>query len=263
MSYLADRDFLIEVARGNVAGSSLVSKFGQTPEITTSTDPQDIWDYGPSRQNYSYPSAAATLYISSSDAADAITIDVQGLDSSWDHQSQEQVVAGQTKTEVGSGLTWIRAYRAKNKSAADCRGTIYVYEDDTISAGVPTTAAKVKAVIRPTIASSVHNNQTQMALYTIPNGKTGYLLDWGASVNRTGVSGNKEADLVLRVREYGGVFQVKQNMSLNNEGTTVRDREWRGPLVFPAKSDIAVKCLEVNASGTGVSSWFDLLLIDD
>jgi len=263
LSYISNRDFLIEVAKGNVAGSSLVSKFGQTPDIGTASDPQDIWDFGPTLQRYVYPSAAATLYISSSDNNDTEDINVQGVDASWDHQAQTQTLVGQTKTEIGTGLTWFRTYRAKNIGSADLAGTVYIYEDDTITAGVPDTDAKVKAVIRPTVEASIHNNQTQMAIYTIPLGKTGYLFDWGASVNRTGVSGNKEAALVLSVRSFGGIFQVKQNVTLNNEGTTVRDREWRGPLVIEAKSDILVTCLEVVSNSTGISSWFDLLLVDD
>lgn len=39
-------DYLLEVAKGNIPGEHLINKFGANPSITTSTDPEDIWDAG-------------------------------------------------------------------------------------------------------------------------------------------------------------------------------------------------------------------------
>ena len=256
-------DFFLQVGRGLIDGISSVSKFGEAPNIGTASDPQDVWDFGASAGQYTFPTSAATLFISSSNNGDVVDIDTEGLDTDWAVQTQTQTLAGHTKTEIGSGLTWIRTYRAKNVGAANLAGTVYIYEDDTVTDGVPDTASKVRAVIMPTTNAAIFNNQTQMAIFPIPAGKKGYLFLWGASVNRAGTAGTKEADLVLQIREFGGVFQVKQNKSINNIGEGVSDRRWTAPLEVPAKSDVKVMVLTVSANDTAVSSWFDLLLVDE
>ena len=44
MSYLGDRNFLIEVAKGKVPGHSIEDKFGSNPSVGTTFE--DIWDAG-------------------------------------------------------------------------------------------------------------------------------------------------------------------------------------------------------------------------
>jgi hypothetical protein len=46
MSYISNKDFLIEVAKGNVAGHAIVNKFGRNPDVDTGTDPEDVWTQG-------------------------------------------------------------------------------------------------------------------------------------------------------------------------------------------------------------------------
>ena len=40
------KDWFQKVAEGLVPGYSIMEKFGENPNVTTSTDPSDVWDKG-------------------------------------------------------------------------------------------------------------------------------------------------------------------------------------------------------------------------
>ncbi len=139
-------------------------------------------------------------------------------------------------------------WRVKNEGATDFAGDVYVYEDDTVTAGVPQTASLIRAKVR------IGNNQTTMALHTIPAGETGFLY-------RAGLTSGKDNGMEMRMRsrEVGGVFQVKLNEDIYR---TAFERIYRFPLVFQALTDI-----EVSAKGEGgstpVSSTFSMVMIEN
>lgn len=93
----ADPDFLLQVARGRVAGWSIVKAFGRNDTIGTT--PEDLWEAGGVMV---WPTAAATISVASSDAADDITgtglrsIEVIGLDANWDVISETVELDGTT-----------------------------------------------------------------------------------------------------------------------------------------------------------------------
>jgi len=242
-------DFLLSVAMGNEEGFKVVHKFGENPDIDAGSY-EDVWEQGGS---YTYPATAITNYISSSDNNDTEEVIVIGLDSDWNEQSQLVTLQGQTKTEIGSGLTWIRVFRAYNDNGSDLTGIVYIYEDDTVTDGVPQTVSKIKAVINN------GNNQTQMATYSIPNGKTGYILSAGVSLSKKkdGLSNVK-----LMSREFGKVFRVRDFLEVSAAGTSAIDREYHSPIEIQAKSDIKIMA-DSSVSGSGVASSFCLLIRDN
>lgn len=190
----------------------VIHKFGRNPDVDKSTTPEDVWEYG---GEYTYPTTAAINYISSDDNTDNQIITVEGLDADWNEQKITITLNGQTKTQIGTGETWIRVFRAYNSDSTKFAGTIYLYEDDTIISGVPQTTTKVKATI-----DTLHQ-QTFLAMYSIPSGFTGYIDNIVISVNRGSSSGTKEADISMCVREFGGVFRSKNMMGLSNVGKKV------------------------------------------
>lgn len=241
--------FLLDVVRGNVPGYSYLEKFGENPDVDTATVPEDIWDYG---GLYTFSTEADITTISSSSADDSQTLTVIGLDSNWLPVTQVKALNGQSKVTLDTPL--VRVYRMYNSGSANFVGTIYCYVDGAITAGVPNVSTTVRAVITP------GNNQTLMAIYTIPAGKTGYLVSESFTVSK-GVTASF-ADFARYVREFGGVFQVKHDASAGSEsGGHTRPHPFPTPL--PAKSDIICRCTAASSNNMGISAEFDILLIDN
>lgn len=252
MAFIPTDDFLLKVARGKIQGMTLINKFGHGVVGTTETD---IWD---GDANYVYQTAAVTLYLSSSNAGDTSEpIVIEGVDTNGDYQTETKALDGSNaQTQVASANSYARVFRMYYNptggswtGTADLAGDIYasVTNGDT-TAGVPQTAADIKAKIQ------AGENQTLMGLYTIPNGFTGFLLDFHYVSESTKILTSR-----LRVREFGSSFNTKERFV----GTKpeVQD-DIRLPAQIPGKSDIKATA-SVSASTGEVSVAFDLLMVDD
>ncbi len=242
-------DFLFEVGRGLIPGYSTMNKFGENPDIDTGTDPEDVWDYG---GEYTYSTTADIDTISSSNAGDTQTTTVIGLSADYQEVSQTVVLNGQSKVSLTTPL--IRIYRAYNSANTDYAGDVYIYVDGTISGGVPSTAADVRAMIRN------GHNQTLMCLYTVPAGKTAYFLGGYVATTKSNAT---TATFTWRARPYGGVFQVKSKIAVIGSGSSSWQYHYSVPVPLPEKTDIAIKCEEVESNNTGAAGGFDLVLIDN
>jgi len=251
-------DFLIEVAKGTVLGHSLVFKFGRNPDIDTGTDPEDVWTYG---GLYNYNNTPSIQYISSDNALDiGMEITVEGLDENYNPQSVTVLLNGQTQTQIGTGETFVRVFRAFNSGPLEFAGNLLIYDDTvtSVTLGVPSPTSSVKAEI------NVDDQQTYMAIYTIPAGKTGYFLG-GAISLITGASASKSASVDLRIRLPGGVFRSQELVDISSTGTSnfSQDLHALGPLKIPEKTDVVARVRNVEANDTGVAAYFSILLVDN
>jgi len=107
------------------------------------------------------------------------------------------------------------------------------------------------------------NNQTLMAVYTIPNGKTGYMDSFYASLS----GANKSSNYIIKMkaRPMGGVFQLKNVNAISETGTSYIQHFYNIPEKLDAKTDI-IMTAETTASGASeaaVSAGFDILLVDN
>ena len=107
------------------------------------------------------------------------------------------------------------------------------------------------------------HNQTLMALYTIPNGKIGYLCQFYSSL--AGAKKTAEYQIDLFIRPNGQVFQLKNRKALHDDGTTIDSYRYEIPEVIPSKADIAmrVKLLTAAVTASSMSAGFDITLVDD
>ena len=240
---------MIEVVAGNIPGYSVLNKFGQNPDIDTGS-PEDIWDGG---GNYVWPSAAQQMEVVSSSGSDdgptgdgARSVTISGLDASYNAISETVVMNG--VSAVTTALSFLRVFRMIVISAGILEqnaGNI-----DVQGLGGGDIFARV----------SIGNNQTQMALYTVPAGKTLYICAIFGSVYNA--VGKGYGEIELRVRVEGQVFAEKMNMGLASDGTTSFLRQIHIPLSVPAKADVLMKA-RVTANNTLVIGAFDGLLKDD
>lgn len=247
----AEKDWYQAVAEGLVDGYSWVRKFGENPLITTGTDPEDIWGGG---SIYTFSTTADITQLSSSNAGDTQSIEISGLGANTNVVIQTKTLTGQTPVTLDTPLLY--AYRMRNMGATNIAGAVYLSTTGALlTNGVPSVATT-----RAQINNSM--NQTLMAIYPVPYGKTLYLDSWSGAMLRSGSGASPEAvTMTLRVREPGGVFQVKSNTDAINRGSSGWAIALHG-LPVTQGSVVLIRCEETTAD-VGVSAGFDGLLKDN
>ena len=242
MTAFTHSNFFIEVAKGNVAGHSILHVDGHNEDFQAA---EDIWDYG---GDYTDSTAAVAHYISSSNAGDTEVIKVDYLDENWDQQTINVTLDGQNKTRIGTTETMIRIQGAKNAGSADLLGDVYIYEDDTLTAGVPDTATKVRGKM------SIGHGALLNAKVAIPNGKVGFMVERTLTA-----SISTSLDILLLAREFGKVYVVDRHPHLSLNSIV-------GPVLLPsiyrAKTDIKFRA-SASAANSLLGVSFSILLIDE
>lgn len=243
------------VTMGQIPGFSVIDKFGKNPTITTTSDPEDCWEGGgiyPYDANGTNP----IISIASSSESDNQVISILGQTSDGVEVNQEVTLNGTTRVALPTPL-W-RVYRMENEAdvGGDSIGNIFIY---TGTGTVPNTGdPEVRAMIIN------GNNQTLMALYTIPKGKVGFLYYGDATMQFTGgaFTGVEYANMKYLSRRYGKIFKTKKEFSLNSSANSIFKDERRFPDIIPSGTDVKLHISEV--SGTmGISASFDILLVDE
>ncbi len=246
----------LAIAKGDVTGASFVHKFGNAPDFDSGDGFVTIWDgaddSGINAMVYTYSTSADIDRIVSSSNSDTVDVEIQGLDTNYDLTVQTVTLTGRTAAVLGTSL--VRVFRIKNVGSTDLVGTVSCYVDSAISGGVVSDKTKVRAVV------TIGHNQTLMAVYTIPNGKTGYMRSWYASAS--GARRTSAHIVHLEARPFGGVFQTKHVSALQTDGTSQIQHEYIEPQPFAAKTDLEMHAnTDVNLAG--ISAGFDIVLIDD
>lgn len=256
---VTDAESGLAIAKGDVTSTTFVHKFGNAPDFDASDGIITIWDGADDnfidQMTYVYSTSDDIDSVSSSSASDTFDLEIQGLDVNGDIVVQTVSLSGQTRVPLSTNL--FRAFRMKNINSTDNVGHIYCYENTAIVSGVPSDSTKVRAIIQPT------NNQTLMSLYTVPQGKTAYVRSWYGSIAGANKTSNYVVD--IRAREFEKVFQLKHRSSLADNGTSYIHHKYEEPPVYPALTDIEIRC-RVTASGAtaaSVSAGFDIVLVDN
>jgi hypothetical protein len=220
----------IPIAEGNVVGFSHINKFGYRDSIPNTF--QTIWD---GTIDYAYSAAAVVSAVSDTPATDdGGTVEVQGLDQNYNAVTETLIIGGAAST-----AQFVRVFRARMVTANT--GLTNVDEIRIQNAGTDEAIIKAGA------------GQTLMALYTIPAGKTGYLLKVNGSINA-----NNDALFRLYARPFGGAFNVRGQFGVFASGFNY---DYPVPLRFEEKTDIEVKALSQNNVGGG--AIFDIILKDN
>jgi hypothetical protein len=261
MPYPNYMDYKIAVARGEVNPTTTsINKFGQTPAATTTYE--TIWAKG---GNYSYPSTALTIRVSSDSGNDAsagsgaVNLTIEGLDSNLDIQTATVELTGQTPVTVtAAGTTtamqFKRVYRAYITGASNGAlndGKIYIWDNaGTHGSGTPTTTTNVLACI------ASDTNQTLQAVYTIPNNFTGYLLGFDLSGD---VGANANIKYQFLAKTQTGPLRVQES---GVYGIAGKIRNFNIPLKYSAGTDIEFRA-KASATGASVDASFEILLVNE
>lgn len=240
----ATEPFELQVARGMIAGHKPLFKFGLNSDINGSLE--TIWSHS---TPYVYPTAATVMKVSSSSASDtadgtgARTVFVAGLDANYNEISETVTLTGQTSVNTTQlFLRVFRSYVVTAGSGGTAAGTLYI-GTGTVTSGVPAT---IYAVI------DVGDNQTNMAMWTVPAGYTLYIYRGTFSA-----ASNNAAQFVLgkfMVRPFGSVFRNAADVTVNSN---VFGYDFEIPLAVPEKSDIEARAIALAGTNFYVTASFE------
>lgn len=244
----SSQNFYFNVAKGKITAHSAVHKFGTSESVTTNYSTV----FGNGGTLYTYLTTPTILQISSDSSADVsgdtglTTVTVYGLDSNYDETEDTVTLNG--LNQVATTSIFFRVFRMIGRTAESGGvnvGTIYTGTGTAVD-GVP-----------PNIYALIPDgtNQSLMSLYTIPRGKTGYLIYAHAASPKS-----KAITFQLMMRPFGEVFQTKGHIDLFESDYF---RPYIVPPAIPAKTDIEIR-VKSDAGGTAhISAEFDLILVDD
>lgn len=244
-------DFLTEVALGNVSNYEMGTKFGRNPDIDTG--PEDIWHGGGEYTGHELTSPE-TVDVVSASAADtaagtgARTIRITGLESDTATQYTSEEITLNGTTPVTSSLSWWRINRVQVITAGtdgENQGQINV--DPT------TTGSSARFAAVPLF------NQSTIAAYTVPAGRTMLLKRVRASITRSNGSAGS-ATVTLRVRPPGEVFRAIRIFELQT-GAPTEFTNLGGDVIAPG-SDIKFRVETVSDTNTVAEAAMEFVLLD-
>ena len=228
--------FELQVARGQVENHKTVFKFGYNPDIDGAEE--TIWDVG---GIYAYPGSAVAMTVTTDAGTPAndngVKVVVEGLDGDYNEVSEEVTLAGSGTATTTQ--TFFRVFRSYVSGSQEPTGNLNITNGGTTYARI-----------------TVGENQTLMALWTVPAGYTGFLDHVNIATGTTNANQYITAQIVQR--QLDGVFRVMMKQTLGSGG--VADFLLRYPILVPEKTDIEVRAVS-SGSNNLVSANFSMVYI--
>lgn len=228
-------DLRFDIGRGLFSNVSHVHKFGFNPDVDSNSDPETVWSAG-GLYPWSSLATTQTLYCLSTSASDTMDLTIEGLDENYALQTETVTLTG--TTAVTTTNTFIRVFRMV---APGNVGTITA----RVTSGTGTVVAQIDA----------SKGQTLMAVYTIPAGHYGLLLCGDFAVQKS-----EDAQVQFFQRPHGGDFHIA-HMGEVFQG--VYRYDFPIPLKLAAKTDLDIRCAEVESNNTRTTANFDLILVKE
>lgn len=237
--------FELNAARGGIIAHKTLFKFGFNSDINGTEE--TIWSRG---GLYVYPTVAEVNTLSSTSANDtaegtgARTVFVSGLDANYNEISETVTLNGQTPVNtVNSYLRINRMFVTTAGSGGGAAGTI--------AAGTGTVTSGVPEVCYAEISNS--DNQTLMAVWTVPAGYTAYI--YKGTISNATATGSQYITGRLCFKPFGGVLRTAAKVTLHNQFV---DFDFGIPIVLPEKTDIEARAI-ATSSNNAVSATFTIM----
>lgn len=230
------------------AGYGKIHKFGAVPGMSQDTN-GTIWDENDTVYPWSTIDSNTVLTVSvvapnnessARTTHDGDTVEIQGLDSNYDVQTE-------TVTISGSSATTTNNFKRVFKASFTNGGSFDTNSERILIKSGSTTVAKILEGI----------GKSMMSIYTIPAGKTGYLMRLDVTAQGTATGSFK-----LYCRDNGvGSFQVKHVAEVNGVGGAYQ-------LIYPLpqplleKTDVDARMHTLSNNGR-YTCTFDIMLVDN
>lgn len=258
---ITDAESGLAISKGEVDGTDFTHKFGDAINFDASDGVVHVWDGADNGQPweqmiYTFPIGENVDSLSSSDNTDTELITLEGLDIDGIEIIQTVALQGHTRVAI---TPLYRFHRGYSTNGTRFTGHVIISEDDgnALVNGVPVDTTLIKGIIQP------QNQQTEMAIYTIPTGFTGYMWSWYA--NTAGAKKESTYIIKLNTRLKDKVFRLKHRGSISDSGSSYIQHEYKVPKRFPAGTDIEMTVQMTLITGTegSVSAGFEIVLVAD
>jgi hypothetical protein len=224
-------------------------KFGKNLDLDTAAA-ETVWETG---GDETYVTTNAIDTVSSSSASDtAVTMYVEGhtvsgtgADAQYTFTTQTVALNGQSKVTLGTPLARVsRAYATSGTLVGD----FYVFEDDTVTAGVPDTASKIHLGV---YAATSGEPQSFKAATTFSN--TDYFLVTSLILS-VGKKTTATVDFTFEIRVPGDIFRPAFQTTLSGNQNT-HQYNAKPYFLIPKNADVRVRAA-TSANNTEVDALF-------
>lgn len=230
----------VHISANRVLGVDSIHKFGAVPAMSTGTT-GTIWDKNDTVYPWSAFDTAGILTVqtttangtaSTADSGNSITI--VGLDENYKVISETIDVSGSTGTGTKSFKRVFRAYTSATNA----------------------TQFRVSRGGTEVLRIGISKSQTLMAIYTVPAGKIGFLMQLGATIQA-----GADATVDLFRRESGvGAFRISHSLEVSGGGSQYL-YPFAAPIRFPEKTDIDVRA-SMRSNNARCTATFDMIIMD-
>jgi len=257
--YVWSRDFYLEVQKGNIPAHSIVHKFGAAKGINSTLTPVT------SSKNFPTPKTLTNLEVVSDSVNDAPagtglrTLDlicISDVNGSWTQQTISINLNGTTAVALPNGV--YRVDRMKGTGSGTYATQTTPSHNSTITLREAGGGATWHTI---TSEAGFGFSQSEIAFFTVPKDKDGYLLS-----KKIAVEGNKSANVYLYTRINAdvvtapyGTMNVKE-LERNLTGTLILEPK-TPRLISDGATDIGFMA-SVDTGTSDVSVDFEILLID-
>jgi len=237
---------VLRAAMGAIPGVSCYNKFGRNTSVASGVE-EEIWDGSVA---YTFPATALMTSISQTTDQAALrgeTVEVQGLDANYALVTQDAVLGNPSTTVVTLTTPLLRCFRMKIQSSVVADSTVRVH-----NAGETTDYAVI----------SVGNQQTEMAIYTVPASTTAFITSYYAHHNPTTGQGFTSNPIRLWKRDNANGYakQIEHIVGVPEDGGF--QHFFTPYLKIEAKYDLFLTAQPVGQA-SDISAGFDIILVDD
>lgn len=227
---------------------------GRNTDIDTGTDPEDIWNG--STALWVAPTQARIHDIASSSTNDdgspagtgAHYVTIYGLNRHGEMVSEEKTLNGTSNVATEYSYIMIyhmTAHRQYGSALAQNAGNIdaTAQTDATVTCRIPTSMGA-----------------SQMAVFQVPRGHTGYVVSYAGNINRTTAT---EADVYLYAMPHRSyVWQQLDTSSMHSTGAGGFHTKFDVPIPLSELTTVKLQA-EVNNDNADLSGRFTLLIYDN
>lgn len=242
----------ILIGEGLLSGYSMNLKFGRNADIDTATVPEDIWGNGGVYTGF--PTGTPELVeVVSDNVGDDLTgagcekLYIQGLDANGVEQNEEITLDGTTPVDsTGTYSRVNRAYCTQSNNGAN----------DTFNLG-QILVRHTTTVANVFIAIPAGFSESQVACYTVPLGKVGFIRGVHIQVNKANTA---VIDAALWIRDSGKSPRLVDVFSASDAADF--DDDMFVGIKLEALTDVCARVTSSSANNVSVTSHIDILVVE-